>query len=113
MPCKQQRHPSEFASSSHDPCSLHHGPAPMLPAPQEAAGGDAAASMARLGALMDASHASCSKLYECSCQELDTLVGVAKGAGAIGSRLTGGCSRGGTPQDAQVARGEAPLGPGS
>jgi galactokinase len=38
---------------------------------------------------MDASHASCAKLYECSCPELDALVKVAKGAGAIGSRLTG------------------------
>ncbi|KIY97734.1 galactokinase [Monoraphidium neglectum] len=50
-------------------------------------GGDSA--MADLGALMDASHASCSKLYECSCPELDSLVAVAKGAGALGARLTG------------------------
>lgn len=28
-------------------------------------------------------------LYECSCMELDSLVAVAKGAGALGSRLTG------------------------
>ncbi|KAI8476482.1 MAG: ribosomal protein S5 domain 2-type protein [Monoraphidium minutum] len=52
-------------------------------------GGDAGEAMARLGALMDASHASCSKLYECSCPELDALVEMAKGAGALGSRLTG------------------------
>jgi galactokinase len=38
---------------------------------------------------MDASHASCAGLYGCSCAELDTLVGVAKGAGALGARLTG------------------------
>ncbi|GBF90169.1 galactokinase [Raphidocelis subcapitata] len=48
-----------------------------------------AEALPRLGALMDASHASCARLYECSCPELDTLVGVAKAAGAIGSRLTG------------------------
>lgn len=46
-------------------------------------------ALVRLGQLMDASHASCAKLYECSCSELDTLVGVAKGAGALGARLTG------------------------
>ncbi len=28
-------------------------------------------------------------LYECSCKELDTLVGIAKKAGALGARLTG------------------------
>ncbi|PSC75650.1 Galactokinase [Micractinium conductrix] len=45
--------------------------------------------LAQLGKLMDESHASCRDLYECSSVELDTLVQVAKGAGAIGSRLTG------------------------
>ena len=32
---------------------------------------------------------SCRDLYECSCAELDRLVAVAKGAGALGARLTG------------------------
>jgi galactokinase len=45
--------------------------------------------LSRLGGLMDASHASCAGLYECSCAELDALVGVARAAGALGPRLTG------------------------
>ena len=45
--------------------------------------------MQRLGSLMDASHASCRDMYECSCQELDELTEVAKKHGAIGSRMTG------------------------
>ncbi|KAK9816763.1 hypothetical protein WJX72_004871 [[Myrmecia] bisecta] len=45
--------------------------------------------LGKLGALMDESQASCRDLYECSCEELDTLVGVSKAAGALGSRLTG------------------------
>ena len=48
------------------------------------------AKLAALGALMDASHASCSGLYQCSCAELDELVAAARAAGALGSRLTGG-----------------------
>ncbi len=42
-----------------------------------------------LGKLMDASHESCRKKYECSCDKLDEVVGLAKEAGALGSRLTG------------------------
>ncbi len=49
------------------------------------------AKLAELGALMDASHASCAGLYQCSCTELDDLVALAKEAGALGARLTGGC----------------------
>jgi galactokinase len=52
----------------------------------DAAGDD---KLSRLGGLMDASHASCAGLYECSCAELDALVGVARAAGALGARLTG------------------------
>ena len=46
--------------------------------------------LARVGALMNDSHASCADLYGCSCGELDELVAVARAAGALGSRLTGG-----------------------
>jgi N-acetylgalactosamine kinase len=42
-----------------------------------------------LGALMDASHASCRDLYQCSCAELDELATAAKKHGALGARLTG------------------------
>lgn len=45
--------------------------------------------MKQLGQLMDASHASCRDLYECSCKELDDLVTLAKKSGAHGARLTG------------------------
>jgi galactokinase len=46
--------------------------------------------MRQLGALLNASHSSCSQLYQCSCDELDSLVEVARAAGALGARLTGG-----------------------
>jgi N-acetylgalactosamine kinase len=49
------------------------------------AGGDWLA----LASLMDASHASCRDDYEVSCPELEALIGAAKNAGALGSRLTG------------------------
>ncbi|KAI0787296.1 galactokinase gal [Fomes fomentarius] len=42
-----------------------------------------------LGALLDASHESCSTLCESSCPEVDQLARLAKQAGAYGSRITG------------------------
>lgn len=48
-----------------------------------------AGDWAGLGALMDASHASCRDDYEVSCVELEELVAAAKQAGALGARLTG------------------------
>lgn len=54
-----------------------------------AAGAPSEQTLQQLAALMDASQASCKDLYECSSAELDTLVACAKGAGALGSRLTG------------------------
>lgn len=46
-------------------------------------------ALVKLGILMDGSHWSCSKKYECSSTELDELTEVARKAGAYGSRLTG------------------------
>ncbi|EFJ41193.1 hypothetical protein VOLCADRAFT_98854 [Volvox carteri f. nagariensis] len=45
--------------------------------------------LTRLGGLMNDSHGSCADLYGCSCDELDELVAVARGGGALGARLTG------------------------
>lgn len=57
---------------------------------------NAKAKMQQLGALMDASHASCAELYECSSPELQELVALAKQSGALGARLTGESNRTGT-----------------
>ena len=43
----------------------------------------------QFGQLMNASHASCRDLLHISCPELDKLVDIARGAGAVGARLTG------------------------
>ena len=45
--------------------------------------------MKQFGQLLYESHESCRRLYECSSPELDTIVGAAKRAGALGARLTG------------------------
>ncbi len=45
---------------------------------------------AALGPLLDASHASLRDDYEVSCEELDVTVEVARQAGALGARMTGG-----------------------
>ncbi len=45
--------------------------------------------IATLGTLMNASHFSCRDDYEISCPELEELVELTRGAGAVGARLTG------------------------
>jgi N-acetylgalactosamine kinase len=45
--------------------------------------------MEGFGRLMDESHRSCAEDYEVSCYELDRLVEVMRGGGALGARLTG------------------------
>ncbi|HEX4755053.1 MAG TPA: galactokinase [Candidatus Dormibacteraeota bacterium] len=49
-----------------------------------------AGRIADTGPLFDASHASLRDDYEVSCAELDVAVETARGAGAIGARMTGG-----------------------
>lgn len=49
-----------------------------------------AGRIADAGPLFDASHASLRDDYEVSCAELDAAVEAARGAGAIGARMTGG-----------------------
>jgi N-acetylgalactosamine kinase len=52
------------------------------------AGGEPA-SLAEMGRLMAASHASCRDDYECSSPGLDAIVDLAAAHGALGARLTG------------------------
>jgi len=49
-----------------------------------------AGDLAGVGRLFDASHASLRDDYEVSCAELDASVEAARGAGALGARMTGG-----------------------
>lgn len=49
-----------------------------------------AGRLAEIGPLLDASHASLARDYEVSCPELDLAVDAARGAGALGARMTGG-----------------------
>lgn len=50
----------------------------------------AAGRVREVGPLMDASHGSLREDYEVSCRELDVAVSAARGAGALGARMTGG-----------------------
>jgi N-acetylgalactosamine kinase len=56
---------------------------------EQAARALCAGRVEEVGQLMDESHASCARDYEVSCPELDDLVGLMRGAGALGARLTG------------------------
>lgn len=48
-----------------------------------------ASVLEELGNFMNESQDSCARVFDCSCPELDELVGLARDAGAYGSRLTG------------------------
>ena len=50
---------------------------------------DSEKALKGLGDLMDESQESCEKMFDCSCNELNELVRLARKAGALGSRLTG------------------------
>jgi galactokinase len=61
----------------------------LLAAADSGRGADVPKLLAELGGLMNATQDSCRDAYECSCPELDELCALARGAGAVGSRLTG------------------------
>eukprot|EP00299_Pterocystis_sp_00344_P008996 c3637_g1_i3.p1 GENE.c3637_g1_i3~~c3637_g1_i3.p1 ORF type:complete len:211 (+),score=58.48 c3637_g1_i3:553-1185(+) len=42
-----------------------------------------------LGALLSASHKSCSEVFQCSCEQVDVLQRICMAGGALGSRVTG------------------------
>ncbi|KZZ94639.1 galactokinase [Ascosphaera apis ARSEF 7405] len=60
-----------------------------------------------LGQLLDQSQASCRDLYNCSCDEVNNICQIARGAGALGSRVTGAGWGGATVHMVPVAKIEA------
>ena len=52
------------------------------------AAAESGSDLAAIGALMSASHQSCSGLYECSHPDVDKLVELAKKHGALGARCS-------------------------
>ncbi len=56
---------------------------------ERAAAALSSGALDEFAALMNESHASCRDDYEVSCDELEALVTIARGHGAIGARLTG------------------------
>lgn len=61
----------------------------LLEDPDHEPGAEGENLAVRLGALLNASQASCRDLYDCSCPEIDELCALARDAGSYGSRLTG------------------------